>query len=190
LLDPQLADAYRARADLYWVRSDVQAALTDYEQALTLNSRDALAYQGRGRVWSARRETRRALADFTEAIRLQPDLASVYLDRAAVYLRNQEMDRALADGREAMQRRPQLAGELLALVERRAAELAQGTEAEQRQGCELCRQTLRILQPVLKERQDIQKLIHDGLNTAPDDKDPGACARRLRELLAAVRGRL
>src|SRR5262249_27422633 len=52
-LDPLLHAALRGRGDARWARSDVAAALADYNAALALKE-EAPSYHGRGRALSAR----------------------------------------------------------------------------------------------------------------------------------------
>jgi tetratricopeptide (TPR) repeat protein len=93
-----LAEGYRSRADLLWARSDVQAAWTDYDQALTLQPADAAAWLGRGRAWSARKDSARALSDFRQALQRRPGLAREVI--AAVVSRARELQEGRREDQE------------------------------------------------------------------------------------------
>ena len=57
--DEHLSEAHRGRGDAEWVKSDVAAALADYDQALALNPGDAPSLYGRGRALAAKGEHER-----------------------------------------------------------------------------------------------------------------------------------
>ncbi len=45
-------------------------ALSDYDKAIRLDPKDAMAYLNRGNVWWAKKEYRKAISDYDQAIRL------------------------------------------------------------------------------------------------------------------------
>jgi len=49
-----------------------QAAIVDFNAAITSKPNYALAYYNQGRAYLALKQNREALADFTEAVRLKP----------------------------------------------------------------------------------------------------------------------
>jgi len=187
--DPQLAEAYRSRADLFWLRSDVQAAWTDYDQALTLNPADVEALLGRGRAWSSRRDSARALADFDRVIQIAPRMPAGYLERGREQLRGVQFEPALADFQRVLELEPARFSDILASIQRRARELQQGDRMDMLKCCDLCRQTLRLLESVFKDQREMQDLIRQGLTPRPEDRDPAKAARRLLDVLKAVAAR-
>jgi Mlc titration factor MtfA (ptsG expression regulator) len=91
---PDLVDAYRRRADIYYQRGDYDRALADYNRVIQLAPDDATAYSDRGAVYMAQGDHERALADSSEAIRLDPSHAAVYHARFIICAGNRKEDSA------------------------------------------------------------------------------------------------
>ena len=70
--DPACADAWANRATILFRQGDLDAALADLTQALSLRE-DASIFYNRGRVREARREWALAIADYTRALSLKSD---------------------------------------------------------------------------------------------------------------------
>ena len=58
-----------------------EAAITDFDKAIRLDTDYANAYDSRGVAKACHRQIEAATADFGEAIRLQPDYANAYKNR-------------------------------------------------------------------------------------------------------------
>ena len=81
----------------------------DYNEAIRLDPKFALAYCCRGNAWSAKREYDKALADYNEAIRLDPGDALAYNNRGAAWADKKDYDKAIADYNEAIRLDPKSA---------------------------------------------------------------------------------
>ena len=72
------AKKYFAAGVSKYQSGDNQGALADYNRAIQLNPRYALAYVNRGVIRSALRDSRGASADFDRAIEIDPNYAQAY----------------------------------------------------------------------------------------------------------------
>lgn len=93
----QLAEAYAYRGTTSFALKHYNAALSDYDRALELNSQFYHAYHNRGLIWKRLGNDSAAIADFTAALELQPDNGKIYRDRGATYADLQDYDRAISD---------------------------------------------------------------------------------------------
>ncbi len=59
--------------------------MADFDEALSLDPRNALAHNNRGVAYNGLGEYQRAIEDLNEAIRLDPKYAAAYANRAIVY---------------------------------------------------------------------------------------------------------
>jgi tetratricopeptide (TPR) repeat protein len=80
------AQAYLLRGNAYKQLRDPNQALSDYNQAITLDVNLAAAFQNRALVHSELGDQQQALADFGRAIELAPTFGLAYRNRAAVHL--------------------------------------------------------------------------------------------------------
>ncbi len=67
------ASAYYNRGIAYHDKKDLDAAMRDLNQALSLKADFPSALNSRGNVYADMKETDRAIADYNEAIRLDPN---------------------------------------------------------------------------------------------------------------------
>lgn len=112
LIDPVSPKAYYYRANAHRDRGDHEAALKDYNKALSLPVADAklrVSYRydrGLAFLWQGGTDTKKldlAVADFDETLRLNPKYGLAYVARAeAYYLMKGKLDEALADANEAL----------------------------------------------------------------------------------------
>ena len=72
-IDPDDAEAYKDRGDVYFLKAEYNRALADYSKAIELDPDDEHAYLSRGTVYVAKGNSAGALADFAEALQLNPD---------------------------------------------------------------------------------------------------------------------
>jgi tetratricopeptide (TPR) repeat protein len=107
--EPNKAENYVERADLYFEQKEYDRALADYEQALRVAPDNADALFGRGCTHLQRDEDDLALADFSAVIRLAPGAAEAYVYRGGVYADRKEYGPALADFNEALRLDPRSA---------------------------------------------------------------------------------
>jgi tetratricopeptide (TPR) repeat protein len=119
--------AYVARGLAWQSKGDSDRALADFNAAIKLNPKDALAYNNRGMLWRERGDSDRAIADFTTAIAIDPmprtDQAftrrgkttvakpgvNIYENRALTLLEKSDFDGAIADFDQAIRRDPNAA---------------------------------------------------------------------------------
>ncbi|MEH2242265.1 tetratricopeptide repeat protein [Nostoc sp.] len=106
-LQPDDADSYSTRGDVYLELKNYQAALADFNQAIQLQPDGAVNYNLRGIVYSELKNYQEAaLADYNQAIKLQPDDADNYISRADVYFHLKNYQAALADYNQAIKLQP------------------------------------------------------------------------------------
>jgi len=75
----------------------LKLALSDFEQAIKHNPKNADAYNGRASVNDDLGKKDLALADYTRAIALDPTLATAYMGRMAIYCEQGKKDLSIAD---------------------------------------------------------------------------------------------
>ena len=103
--NPQNADYYNGRAEVWRTKKDFDKALSDCNEAIRL-SPSAATYSTRGTVWAGKEEYDKAISDYSEAIRLEPEgerTAFRYSARAAARRCTKDYDKALADLNMAIQ---------------------------------------------------------------------------------------
>jgi tetratricopeptide (TPR) repeat protein len=102
--------------------------MSDYNEAIRLDPKQANAYNNRGLVWHDKGDLDRAIGDHNEAIRLDPKDAEIYYNRGLVWHDKGDLDRAIADYSQAIQLDPKLA---LAYNNRCGARAAAGLDLQQ-----------------------------------------------------------
>jgi len=104
----QDAQFYFERGRKYHDAEDLDAAFSDYNQAIALNPNHDRAYNNRGIIYNDRGELDRAIADYTQAIAINPKLEQAYGNRGNAYREKGEFDRAIADYTQAIAINPKL----------------------------------------------------------------------------------
>jgi tetratricopeptide (TPR) repeat protein len=92
-----LANTFHNRGVEWRGMRDPDRAMADYNEAIRLNPRIALAYYNRGNLWRDKRDYDRAIAEYDESIRLDPEYASAYNNRGNSWRDKRDYDRAIAD---------------------------------------------------------------------------------------------
>ncbi|BBZ95436.1 hypothetical protein BRDID11004_36580 [Bradyrhizobium diazoefficiens] len=105
----RLAGAYCNRGHGLTEKRELDAALSDLDEAVRLDPAYACAYNNRGRVYSFKRDYDRAIADYDEAIKLDPSLALAYSNRGESRFNKGDLDGAIADFDAAIKRDPNYA---------------------------------------------------------------------------------
>ena len=100
------AKHYNDRGVDYSSKGDFDRAIAEYNEAISRNSKYALAYFNRGIAYSSKGDVDRAIADYTKTISLAPDSADAYYNRGNAYLKKNDNDRALADYDQAIKLDP------------------------------------------------------------------------------------
>jgi tetratricopeptide (TPR) repeat protein/V8-like Glu-specific endopeptidase len=105
------ADDYFVSANQKYGQGNYQGALTDYNQAITLNPNYAFAYHNRGNLkYQKLNDPQGALADYNRAIALNPNLAEAYAGRGLLkFEKLNDYQGALADYNRAIALNPNLA---------------------------------------------------------------------------------
>lgn len=81
-----VSGAYVNRGMMFSKQGDSEAAVKDFDKALEINPRGAIAYYGRGRERQKRGDWQGAYDDFTKAIGPHPNTPFVYLERGVTLL--------------------------------------------------------------------------------------------------------
>ena len=93
----RIYDAYNNRGKYYFDAGRYSEALTDYEQALALDSKPARSYFAKGSALARLGRVDEALACFDRALELDPTLVEARSDRAGVRLMKGDLSGAIAD---------------------------------------------------------------------------------------------
>jgi protein O-mannosyl-transferase len=101
--------AYLTRGSAYWANAQLDAALKDYNQAITLNSRNAKAYIGRGNAYLDQGRYEDALRDYDKAIEVNPGLADAHNGRGEVLGHKGQVAPAIREFKMAIDLYPELA---------------------------------------------------------------------------------
>jgi tetratricopeptide (TPR) repeat protein len=104
-----LAFAYNRRGLAYKAKGDIDRAIADYTQAITLDPKLAPARYNRGVAYTASGDLNRAIADYTEAIAIDAKNEEAYKHRGLVYKAKGDLDRAIADYTQVIAINPKLA---------------------------------------------------------------------------------
>ena len=87
---------------------DLDAAIADFDRAISLDPQNAQAYHNRGWSWRIKRAYEKAIADYSEAIRIDPTYAWAYNNRGIARRDQGEWDRALTDFDESIRLDPKV----------------------------------------------------------------------------------
>jgi uncharacterized caspase-like protein len=97
-----LAATLVSRGKFYAASREYDRAIGDYDRAIGLDPKNAVAFHSRGVVYTIKEQPDRAIADFDQAIRLDPKYAIAFHNRGVAYDEKHETDRAIADFSEAI----------------------------------------------------------------------------------------
>jgi tetratricopeptide (TPR) repeat protein len=108
-LSPQDADAYNRMGNIFYWRKEYTNAISMYNKAIKLNSKNAMFYDNLGNVYRgiAPANLKEALANYNRAIEVNPKYAIAYLDRGSLYNDQKQFDKALPDLIKCLQLDPQ-----------------------------------------------------------------------------------
>lgn len=99
---PELADAWLLKGQIYYRLGNHRAAIQRLEQALRLRPEDALALTGLGQALAALGRTEPALQAFSRARKIDSQLAEAWIGQARMHMAGQAFDLALADIEQAI----------------------------------------------------------------------------------------
>jgi tetratricopeptide (TPR) repeat protein len=101
-----LAAAYYFRGAAHHAKKDVDRALADYNQAISIDPNEADYLNGRASAYEAKNDMSRAMADYDKAIQLNPKSAYAYNNRGATFQRRGDYARASSDYGEVTRLQP------------------------------------------------------------------------------------
>ena len=104
--DPNNAEAYFYRGNLFVERKDYDSAIADYSDAIRIDPNIRNAYYNRGKAYSDKDDLDHAIIDYTSAIRVDPNYADAYNNRGLAYFDKGDLDRAVADYTSAIRINP------------------------------------------------------------------------------------
>jgi tetratricopeptide (TPR) repeat protein len=90
------------RGNAYAAKGDLDRAIADYNQAISLDPKYPKAYHGRAILYKNRGDLDRAVADYSQAIALDPKYSIAYNNRGVAYEGRGDLDRAIADYSQAI----------------------------------------------------------------------------------------
>ncbi len=94
------------RGVAYYSKDDTDHAITDWTEAIKLDSNYGHAYNNRAKAFLSKADYDHAIADYGEAIKLDPDHAVAYKGRGIAYLLSGATDKAQADFQKAADLEP------------------------------------------------------------------------------------
>ncbi|HEY3951484.1 tetratricopeptide repeat protein [Phenylobacterium sp.] len=104
--EPKTAEAFLRRGAGFAARRELQRAIADFTQAITLEPENAAAYRARGMARAATGQPVLAMADLDEALKRQPNDADALVRRGELYLTTRDPQRAKADFEAALKLSP------------------------------------------------------------------------------------
>ena len=102
-LNPNYAEVYNRRGEIWSETNDITRAMKDYTSALKLNPDFADAYCNRGILWSRKNNDDNAILDFNKAISLDPNSSKAYYHRGMALNSKGLYYPAIADYNKAIQ---------------------------------------------------------------------------------------
>jgi len=105
-IDPDYAQAYVERAEVFVLRGQREPAIKDLDRAIALDPKNSVALLERSQIYSSLGDADRALADANRAIQLDPSSQSAYAVRAEIYAESGTWDRARQDAAAAIRLDP------------------------------------------------------------------------------------
>jgi tetratricopeptide (TPR) repeat protein len=98
----ELSKAYASRGTWQHKKQNEDAALADYDRALSIDPTNVEFYDYRADAWLAKGDLSRAIDNYDQAIRIDPTYAAAYFSRGRAYEKKGEIDRARASYRAAL----------------------------------------------------------------------------------------
>ena len=91
------AIALRNRGLAWKGTGDLDHAVSDFTEALSVDPSFVVAYEDRGNIYRDRAQCDEAIADYTQATEFKPDYADAYYNRGLAYDELEQYDKAVAD---------------------------------------------------------------------------------------------
>ena len=102
-IQPEDANLFRMRADVYVLQREMANARADFSTAVRLAPENAELYNFRGYFLMTQGLTQDALADFEKAIALNPNMAAAWNNKGLIGLSKQDYESALLDFTKAVE---------------------------------------------------------------------------------------
>jgi len=104
------AELYVWRGNAWYNKTDYNKAITDYTNAIEINSDYELAFYNRGLAYVAIKEYDKAIVDYSIIIKLDSDYKDIYYnDRGIAWKAKKEYNKAIADYTKAIEINPEFA---------------------------------------------------------------------------------
>ena len=113
-LNPDFADAYINRGNIYYDTYNFEYAIQDYTRAIELNPNDISAYNNRAFAYYYYGYPEQSIQDFSKVIELNPDnvqQAYIYISRGDAYFDADNLERAIQDYTTVIESARDLVGE-------------------------------------------------------------------------------
>jgi len=102
-MEPNLADAYKYRANGYMQSGRYDAAISDYERAINIDRSDTGSYSQLALCWYNLGNFDKCLEVNTDLVELNPNRAQSYFSRAVVHGQRKDFENAINDFDKAIQ---------------------------------------------------------------------------------------
>ena len=106
--EPKTAAEFSTRALARQMKGDLDGAIKDYNQALSLDPKNALIFFQRGLARQTTGDANGAFADYTTALSFDPRMADAYSNRAYIKQARNDLNGAFADYQHALQFNPKI----------------------------------------------------------------------------------
>ena len=103
------ASAFGMRGNAYQEKGDLDRAISDFDEAIKLDPKDALVFGMRGDAYKNKGDLDRAITNYDEVIKLDPKDALAFSMRGDIYKDKGDLDRAIANYDEAIKLDPKIA---------------------------------------------------------------------------------
>ena len=101
-----LSNAALSRGDSRLEQHKYDEAIAEYNDAISLNSKNEIIYINRGKAWGRLGEYDRAISDYNQALALNPQNPEPYFYRGFAYLSKEDYDHAVADDKQYLLKNP------------------------------------------------------------------------------------
>jgi tetratricopeptide (TPR) repeat protein len=105
-LNPENADYFNNRGDVYYALEQYDKAIEDYSKAIELNPENADYFNNRGNVYYNLGHYNEAIKDYCKAIELNHKYANAFYNRGNVYYALEQFDKAIEDYCKAIELNP------------------------------------------------------------------------------------
>lgn len=106
-MEPSVEGYYLRATAKYLLNDDLQGALADYDNAISLDPYNPILYNSRGNVKDELKKTTDAIADFNKSIALDSTYTNAYYNRGIAHYNVQEYKEAQADFEYILKKTPQ-----------------------------------------------------------------------------------